>query len=683
MISAALLATALGAGLWLLPIRTWFSPAPTTFGWPAELTIAAGSGTRGNINGPTSRARFSDPFAIAIDRAGTLYVADAGDTNRIRKIDPTGQVTTLPGAFDTPSGIALDHAGDILVADTGDNAIRRISPTGAVTTLAGDGRTGFRDGPASQAQFNGPIGLAIDKDGTVYVADTYNDRIRLITPDGQVRTLAGGGSPGFADGQGTAASFNTPCGLAIDRDGALLVADTGNDAIRKVTKQGAVSTVARSDPNDGAAVLAAPTGLAVTWDGFVYISSFHGGRILQMSPSGALRVLAGRDAAVPGNAALRFATPAGLALDRAGALYVADASSYSIRKLTPRPADSPTTSVPEPEAAPPALARAPTVPWPLKPQDAWHEVVGDLGEVRGSYAGESRDHLHAGLDIHADVGEAALAIANETVSDPLPDWNLDGLTEGLRVDTVTYIHIRVGRTATGTPLDPARFQLLRDATGRLTAVRVKRGTRFRVGDPLGTINRMAHVHLELGPPGGKVNALALRFPGLTDHVAPHIDTVQVFDPSGQALSTKSQGRLVITANAGPYSIVVDAWDQVDRNEPRRRLGLYRAGFQILHADGSPVTGFEEPQVNLLFDRLPPQTDAAKITYADASGDAVHSAQPTRFLYVVTNRVRHGSAEVGGWRPTGLKPGDYIIRILAADYAGNQALANRDLPITIR
>jgi sugar lactone lactonase YvrE len=681
---AILAAAAAGGGAWLLISHGWIHPKPTAFGWPAELATVAGGGARGYADGPGSSARFSDPFAVAVDAGGVLYVADAGDTNRIRKIEPDGRTTTLPGSFDTPSGLAVDRTGDVIVADTGANAIRKISPAGVVTTVAGDGAAGFRDGPALKARFNGPIGVATDGAGNIYVADTYNDRIRLITPDGQVKTLAGGAAPGFADGQGAGAAFDTPCGLALDPTGAILIADAGNDAIRRLGKDGQVVTLARAAPEDDVGALRTPVGLAATSDGFVYISSFHRGRIVEMSPKGELRILTGRDAFVPENRALRLARPAGLAVDREGALYVAEAASYAIRKLSPRrPGDAAPATAPEPAPGAPELMRASAVPWPVKPQWAWHEVVGDMGEVRGDYKGESRDHLHAGLDVRADVGATVLAVADEKVESPLPDWDLDGLSEGLQIDQLTYIHMRVGRTPAGAPLDPARFQLVRDAAGKLAAIRVKRGTRFRIGDPLGTVNRMAHVHLELGPRGGDANPMALRFPGLTDHIAPHISGVEIFDASGRRLSEQRQGRLVVPRGGGVLSIVVDAWDQVDGDEARRRLGLYKAGFQILQADGAPVKGYERPLVNLQFDRMPLDRDAVKIAYAPASGDTVHGAQQTRFLYVVTNRVRDGLAETGGWSPSSLAPGDYTVRILAADYAGNEAVAGRDLPITVR
>ena len=681
-IAAVLLAlAAVGGGVWLLVIFGWFNPAPTKFGWSADLTTVAGDGVRGHADGVPTKARFSDPFGVAIDAKGALYVADAGDTNRIRKIDAEGNVATLAGAFDTPSGIAVDKAGNVFVADTGANAIRKISPDGAMITLAGDGVAGFRDGAAAAARFNGPIGVTADDKGNVYVADSYNDRIRVITPDGQVRTLAGGEAPGFADGQGASAAFDTPSGLAIDQHGALLVADTGNDAIRKVEQDGRVSTVAQSNPGDGTDLLKAPVALVSTWDGFLYIASFRRGRIVQMSPAGELRVLAGPGAG-DGNAALSLTGPTGLAVDRAGALYVADASAYAIRKLTPRRDGAPAV-VTVLEPAPPALASARVTPWPFSPQYGWHEVVGDLGEVRGSYQGESRHHLHAGLDISAPVGVPVLASANEKVQDPLPNWDAEGLSEGLRIDQLTYIHMRVGRTPTGAPLDPARFQLIRNAEGRVTRVRVKRGTRFSVGDQLGSINRMAHVHLELGAPRAKFNALLLNFPGFADHFAPQIDDVHLIDAAEERLTGTQNGRLVVPAAGGMVGIVAEAWDQVDGNADRRRLGLYKAGFQILKTDGTPVQGYEQPRITIEFDRMPNAADAVKIAYAPASGDTVYSNQRTRFLYVVSNIVRHGHAAQGGWNPADLAPGDYIIRIYAADRAGNVALKGRDLPITIR
>jgi len=475
-------AALLVGGAWLLFGHLLTRPKPTAFGWAATLTTVAGDGERGFADGAGPKARFSDPFAVAMGPSGAIYVADAGETNRIREITPDGRTTTLPGAFDTPSGLAVDRQGNIYVADTGANRIREIRRDGQVLTLAGDGAAGFRDGPAGQARFDGPMGVAVDAADNLYVADTYNDRIRLITPQGQVRSLAGGAAPGFADGRGEGAAFDTPCGVALDAAGGLLVADTGNNAIRRVGQDGAVTTLSRAAPEDRVSPLRRPIGLAATADGYLYIATFRRGRILEMSPTGALRILTGDDAWSPENRGLRLAHPAGLALDRRGALYVAETASYAIRKLSlGRPADR--ASAPQSGITPalPALARAAVVPWPVAPQLSWHEVVGDMGEVRGDYQGESRDHLHAGLDVRADVGATVLAVADEKVESPLPAGDLEGLSENLQIDQLTYIHMRVGRTPSGAPLDPAHFRFVRDTSGKLVDVRVKRGTRFRAG----------------------------------------------------------------------------------------------------------------------------------------------------------------------------------------------------------
>jgi hypothetical protein len=145
--------------------------------------------------------------------------------------------------FKGPCGMTVDAAGHIVVADYGNHALRRVSKAGEVSTLAGNGEEGFADGQGDAACFNGPAGQALAANDEIVVADTENHAIRVVTPGG-VRTLAGNGEAGFADGQGAAARFNRPTGLSRDKDGSILVADGGNSAVRRVTMEGAVSTVA-------------------------------------------------------------------------------------------------------------------------------------------------------------------------------------------------------------------------------------------------------------------------------------------------------------------------------------------------------------------------------------------------------------------------------------------------------
>ncbi|NJC03256.1 sugar lactone lactonase YvrE [Xanthomonas sp. 3272] len=660
-------------------------PTATPLGWKAQLQWVAGSGVRGAVDGRAADARFADPYGLAIGPHGALYIADGGDNNRIRRLLDNGSVQTVAGGqegfaggvdaaaeFNTPSGIAFDTAGNLYIADTGNHAIRKRTPQGVVTTLAGDGSAGSRDGAAAQARFNGPIGVAVDAQGRVYVADTYNDRIRVIAPDGQVSTLAGGALPGMADGVGDQARFDTPTDLKVDAHGVVWVADMRNDAIRRIAPDGSVSTLIGGDPADLSPLLHRPMTLALTHDGVLYVGDASG-RVLQVTRAGHVVTMSGEDVMQ------RMSRPAGIAVDAQGAVYVSDAGSARVHRLVPATAANANAA---PVVGPAAMQPLPVTQgrWPLQPQAGWHEVVGTLGEVRGNYQGLSRDHLHAGLDIRGDVGQTVYAIADAKVSSPYPTWGLGQLGEWLALDTIGYIHMRVGRTAQGTPLDPQRFHLVTDMDGKPDRMRVLRGTRFHAGDALGTLNGMAHVHLTAGANGFERNAVQLGFVGYADHVAPHIDRVSLLDSAGQALPM-TNGRVHVPLGTA-VQIVVEAWDQVDRNLPRRRLGLYALGYQVLDAQGVPLAGEAEPRMTIVFDRMPADPAAVLTAYAPDSGITVHGSAVTRFRYLVTNMVRDGRIGNGQWQAGALPPGDYLLRIIARDYSGNEAVANRDLRVRV-
>lgn len=662
--------------------------APVTpFGWNGQLSLVAGDGVRGVHDGPGPQARFDDPWGIVVMDDGTRYVADAGDANRIRRIGRDGAVSTLAGgnegfadgtgaaaAFHTPSALARDSRGNLYVADTGNHAIRKIAPDGVVTTVAGTGEAGYRDGPAAQARFDGPIGVAVDGAGRLYVADTYNDRIRVIDREGRVTTLAGGDAPGFVDGNGGEARFDTPTGIAVDATGVVWVADLRNDAIRRIDPHGSVSTLPVPPGLPGQAAPGRPLSLALTHDGHLYVGEMSSGRVMQVMRDGRWQALAGH---VP---AQRLSRPAGIAVDAAGDVQFTDAGSHRVHRIAPLASGAaPVTAVAGPSRDDPLPHTAGR--WPLQPQGGWHEVVGTLGEVRGDYQGESRHHLHGGLDIRGDVGATVLAIADGKVSSPSAAWNFNGLSEGMSVGSLDYIHMRVGRTRGGDVLDPARFPLLRDAEGNASRIRVRRGTRFAAGDALGTINRMAHVHLSIGPSGYERNAIALGFTGFTDTYPPRIDEVALFDTLDRPIDQRQDGRVLVPRELQGVRIVVDAWDQVDRNLPRRRLGLYALGYQVLHDDGMPVAGFESPSMNLDFHRLP-SDEAVQVAYAPGSGITVHGSAVTRFRYSVTNTVRDGTWSEGAWQAGALPPGDYILRITARDYSGNEAQGRRDLKLRL-
>ena len=659
-------------------LRYWFTrkPMPTPIGWKAHVTTVAGDG---------SPLVLSDPFGVAVAADGSIYFTDAGDYNRIQKITPDGNITSIAGGvegfadgvedkalFNSPSGLALAPDGNLIIADTANNRIRRLTPIGQASTVAGDGTAGYADGPADKAQFNGPIGVAVDARGNIYVADSYNDRIRLITPGGQVSTVAGR-TPGYADGDRNTALFDTPSGIVVANDNSLIVADTGNDRLRRISPDGNVTTFSAPD-------VSSPIGLALTHDNFLYVTELDRSRVIQIAPDGTTHVIAGSDDT-------RFNHPTGIAIapsdDGPPKLYVADSGNYLVRRLDPASGvGTPPLPDPRPKLTNEAL-REQSLLWPIDPQQSPHEVVATMGEVRGSFdTDDSRHHLHSGLDVFGAYGDIVRAVRSEKVISPLSNWGFDSLNEGFRAGVVSYIHIHVGRDKDGKMFDDPRFVAVSDAEGKLMRVRLRRGTRFRPGDAVGTINKMYHVHLNIGPPGGEVNPLSLSPIGFKDTISPTIEKngIQLFDSSGTRLTEKQDQRLLVS---GPVRIVVDAFDRTNMNPARRRLGLYKLGYQVLNPDGTPAPGFNEPRINILFNRLPADREATKVAYAAESGITVYGSKTTRFLYEVTNTVKDGRASPDVWDTTQLPKGDYVLRIIAADYSGNEAQEGREVLVRVK
>lgn len=240
------------------------------------LRIDASGSTEPILDTTSIKARGEQPggpyglAGLAIDKAGTIYLSDAR-YHRILKVDKSGNITTFAGdgrcrkdsqtsraiecyrdgpaltaQFHTPTRLALDKEGNLYVADTDNHRIRKIDTVGNVTTFAGNGTQGYKDGPAQASQFSSPSGMAFDSDGNLYVADSRNHRIRKIDTAGTVTTFAGGGGggPDSPDGQGINAEFFYPKGLTFDPEGNLYVADSNNYNIRKITRNGYVSTFA-------------------------------------------------------------------------------------------------------------------------------------------------------------------------------------------------------------------------------------------------------------------------------------------------------------------------------------------------------------------------------------------------------------------------------------------------------
>ncbi len=247
------------------------------------VTTLAGSGNSGDLDGQGTNAEFNEPWGLCADSVGNVYVADTRN-NKIKKIDVAGNVTTIAGSgnfgtsdgpglastFGNPTGIEIDDNGIIYVADHLTHIIRKIDPTGFVSTIAGQPFVAsFQDGVGNSAHFNRPYGLEIDNDNNIIVADEWNHRIRKVTPTGVVTTIAGGGIIGSQDGPGTGATFNYPWDVAVDSAGNMFVADGYNDVIRKIDVAGNVTTYVGTAGNSGATD---GTGPAATFNGATSIA---------------------------------------------------------------------------------------------------------------------------------------------------------------------------------------------------------------------------------------------------------------------------------------------------------------------------------------------------------------------------------------------------------------------------
>ena len=323
----------------------------------AHVTTLAGSLATGSANGTGSAASFNGPAGIALDPTGDLDVADVYN-DEIRKVTPAGVVTTFAGSttpgdsngtgtsasFYDPVGVTVDSAGDAYVADTENNEIRKITPAGVVSTFAGSLTAGHADGTGAAASFYTPYGVAVDVAGNVYVADSGNNEIRMITSTGIVSTLAGSTTPGNADGTGSAASFNRPIGVAVDSGGDVYVADVSNNEIRKITPTGVVTTLAGSgapgsaNGTGSAALFYDPSGVAVDKYGNVYVADTNNNEIRMITPAGVVTTLAG--STTPGSAdgigtAASFKAPFDVTVDTSGNLYVTDYGNNEIREISP------------------------------------------------------------------------------------------------------------------------------------------------------------------------------------------------------------------------------------------------------------------------------------------------------------------------------------------------------------
>lgn len=304
-------------------------------------------------NNTIATGKLSLPSNLAVDAAGNIYVADTG-AHVIVKITASGSLSLVAGqagqggsadgvgiaaTFLNPGGVAADANGNLYVADTGNHTIRKISPDGRVSRWAGAiGQAGSADGSAMEARFFSPQGIVADTAGTLYVADTVNHTIRKITAAGVVTTLTGSpGLAGAADGDGSTARFNLPNSLALDRSGALYVADGGNGIVRKISTAGEVTTLSPAFNQ--------PSGIAVDPSGNIFVSETNGDAIKEITAVGTVRklalngvVLLQAPPASPASFPVGVRKPRGMACDASGNFYwfnLADATQPGLHKAAP------------------------------------------------------------------------------------------------------------------------------------------------------------------------------------------------------------------------------------------------------------------------------------------------------------------------------------------------------------
>ncbi len=313
---------------------------PVTIYVQARPTVVTKPAIDSNVDGATLNAK-----AKPMDSATAVWFVYSPDP----ELDGVS-VSTLAGSvvgyadgtgtlaqFNQPKGLVSDAAGNCYVADSENHRIRLVTPEGRVSTFAGTGSAGYVDGAALEAQFDNPVGLALGADGTLFVSDANNHRIRAISPTGQVSNYAGLGTPGLTDGVGSAARFNSPQGLAIDGEGIVYVADSGNGRIRSVSLDGLVSSLV--DSAGHADLFTAPSAIALSDTDTLYLTEAGKHHILRFDAGDAAISFAGAaDSAAylnaSGNAA-RFNEPSGLAIDADGNVLVADRNNHRIRKISP------------------------------------------------------------------------------------------------------------------------------------------------------------------------------------------------------------------------------------------------------------------------------------------------------------------------------------------------------------
>jgi hypothetical protein len=293
-------------------IADYSNPVVRKVNAAGTITTIAGNGTAGysGDGGPATSAELSLPTSLALDSSGNLYIGDTGN-NTVREVTPAGTISTVAGngtagysgdggpatsaELNGPYGVALDANGNLYISEYYNERVRKVTPAGTITTIAGTGTAGFSGdgGPASSAMLSGPIDVALDLAGNLYIAEQVNDRIRMINPSGIITTVVGNGGQGFSGdgGPATSAMLNRPQGVRVDANGVLYIADTYNNRIRTVGQFGTITTVAGNGAGgfggDGGpaidAELNTPSNVSLDAAGNYYIADIYNNRIRKVT----------------------------------------------------------------------------------------------------------------------------------------------------------------------------------------------------------------------------------------------------------------------------------------------------------------------------------------------------------------------------------------------------------------
>ncbi|WP_030220130.1 NHL domain-containing protein [Streptomyces bikiniensis] len=333
----------------------------------SPISTIAGTETAGSKgdDGPAVSAQLNGPYGLAVDSTGTLYSSDYFN-HRVRKVTTDGKVSTVAGTgvagyrgdngpalsaqLNCPREVAVDGAGNLYITDSANHRVRKVTPDGTISTAVGTGAAGFGGdgGSATAARINYALGAAVDGDGVLYVSDHGNHRVRKVTADGKISTIAGTGTAGSRGDGGPAASaqLNRPYGLAVDGAGNLYIADADNHRVRKVAPDGTISTVAGTGAagfsGDGGPAASArlnlPVAVAVDSTGTLYLSDYRNHRVRKVAPDGTISTVAGTGSAGFGGdggpaASAQLNNPFGLVVDCVDTLYIADHLNHRIRKI--------------------------------------------------------------------------------------------------------------------------------------------------------------------------------------------------------------------------------------------------------------------------------------------------------------------------------------------------------------